>query len=1098
MRTSRIQDRSRITLIAELVIFAWILPGAVAAQVRQPTGRQIAAAVESVEATPLEDDATLHAVACVGTKFSCAVGDRGVCWVTRDGGDSWVFSKTPVSCSLRGVHFLTDQIGWAVGSEVAPYTRYASGVVIQTKDGGKTWQLLAQQDIPPLSQVQFLDGELGMAIGEASTRSPSGVLVTNNGGKTWLPASGPRSTSWRTSALLPHGAGVVAGPRGELGILGQGQLVRRVETLKGLRSLNAVTLEDDSSGWLVGDGAWLLRTENSGLTWAPPEGELPRSLRDRCDFLAAAQRGPRVWVTGAPGNVVWHSTDAGRHWTPQSTGEMTPIRSIDFLSDQNGIAVGDLGKILVTRDGGATWKCIRGAGRRLALLMIHARPDQVSFGLAAFFAGEWGYRTGAVILTRKDLGSDALRDMPVSLRLDAAFSEVGGSQATIDWRLPLMVPGLHRNRNQLLDEWLLLTDQNLPHVVTTDLVSRIRMWRPDVILLSRTSETDADATGRIVWDAVQDAVRAAADTKYPAGLDAETGLPAWQVQKVFSSSRQLRGTETISANSYLVRNEVTVEQWAELAAARLLERSEASITDEGLSLVSMEVEKTPAGQQTMFGGLDIPSGGPARRKLLPVKLDGLEDRQNAIAKRQSFTRAANSLMDGQSQGAEIIAQLASEVERLPSDQGAKLLADVVQGYRRRMFWDSMEQSSLLMLDRYPDHPEAADCAAWLMQFWTSAELNWQRLRSRLSNRTESRIDSAILQADFEQKMDQARRRPGDLTAPDIDTLSPELQSSESDVHVKPKDLGGFIAGDSTGADLVTLQSERWRHQATKIAALLDKTAPGFVEEPEIQLTLAALLRRGTRHADADQIMRQFIQSDATGSWGQIAQGEAWLQRPLTESPRPLLVCRGTRLAPRLDGKLTDSCWEGAAEVQLTDHPAIKSSSKVDENPTSGGQVGLRVTEPRAIIMSLYDDRFLYLAGSFPRLAGPPRDPPRMAGRTHDDDLERHDRFTIQLDTDRDYSTYYRFDIDQRGATRDSCWEAVQWNPKWYVAPYGDDLVWRFEVAIPWEELAPSPPARGTFWAVGMSRIVPSVGVQGWSLPLSETPTAESFGLMKFE
>ena len=137
-----------------------------------------------------------------------------------------------------------------------------------------------------------------------------------------------------------------------------------------------------------------------------------------------------------------------------------------------------LGKILVTADGGASWKAVRGGDRRLALLMIHADPKQVSFGLTAHYAGEWGYRSGVVVMSRRDLGTDALRSVPMPARLDDAFSVVGGSHSTVDWRLPITVPNLELERDKLIDEWLLLTDQNLPDVVTTDLVAKIRMWQP--------------------------------------------------------------------------------------------------------------------------------------------------------------------------------------------------------------------------------------------------------------------------------------------------------------------------------------------------------------------------------------------------------------------------------------------------------------------------------------------------------------------------------------------------------------------------------------------------------------------------------------------
>ena len=52
-------------------------------------------------------------------------------------------------------------------------------------------------------------------------------------------------------------------------------------------------------------------------------------------------------------------------------------------------------------------------------------------------------------------------------------------------------------------------------------------------------------------------------------------------------------------------------------------------------------------------------------------------------------------------------------------------------------------------------------------------------------------------------------------------------------------------------------------------------------------------------------------------------------------------------------------------------------------------------------------------------------------------LAPFDRVCLLLDVDRDYSTYYHLQIDQRGCTREDCWGDVTWNPKWYVAVHSE-------------------------------------------------------------
>ena len=54
-------------------------------------------------------------------------------------------------------------------------------------------------------------------------------------------------------------------------------------------------------------------------------------------------------------------------------------------------------------------------------------------------------------------------------------------------------------------------------------------------------------------------------------------------------------------------------------------------------------------------------------------------------------------------------------------------------------------------------------------------------------------------------------------------------------------------------------------------------------------------------------------------------------------------------------------------------------------------------------------------------------------RQRDADLSAHDRVTLRLDVDRDYTTAFELVVDHRGWTHDACWNDATWNPKWFVA-----------------------------------------------------------------
>jgi hypothetical protein len=149
-------------------------------------------------------------------------------------------------------------------------------------------------------------------------------------------------------------------------------------------------------------------------------------------------------------------------------------------------------------------------------------------------------------------------------------------------------------------------------------------------------------------------------------------------------------------------------------------------------------------------------------------------------------------------------------------------------------------------------------------------------------------------------------------------------------------------------------------------------------------------------------------------------------------------------------------------------------------------------------MLSYDDQYLYLAGYVPRDPGVVADGVQYAGRTHDADLHQFDRITVAFDVDRDYSSWYRFEIDQRGWTREALWDDERWNPDWFVAAAAEGSEWRVEAAIPWQALVPSAPQRGTIWAAGLSRVIPAVGLESWTHPATLDPRGETFGLVQFD
>jgi hypothetical protein len=207
---------------------------------------------------------------------------------------------------------------------------------------------------------------------------------------------------------------------------------------------------------------------------------------------------------------------------------------------------------------------------------------------------------------------------------------------------------------------------------------------------------------------------------------------------------------------------------------------------------------------------------------------------------------------------------------------------------------------------------------------------------------------------------------------------------------------------------------------------------------------------------------------------------------IPNQPKPFGFCRHTEIRPMLDGKLDDACWQEVKPLSLAVVSSI--SDKPEEMKAFGSAYK---TETRFA----YDERFLYIAVSCSHPQGQKVE--SVVKRTRDADLTGHDRVDILLDLDRDYQTYYRFQVDHRGCLAEDCWGDKTWNPKYFVAFDAKDTGWTAEIAIPMIELTGDRPAHGRVWAANVSRIIPGKGIQAWSGPADDSPRPEGMGLLQF-
>lgn len=1026
----------------------------------------------AVTGSPLLDDANLNDVQFLGTRTGWAVGDRGVIRKTEDGGRTWQFVPSPVHCPLRHICFLTDKIGWIAGGGTAAYGQLSQGVLLFTKDGGKTWEELIQKQLPRLHYVRFFGMNEGVVVGDTTVQHATGVFKTTDGGKTWQDVTGYESAGYRAAAFIDADTGIVAGAQGRLTLAGGGAVLPPRFPPQGLRGIQDVELPLTSAGWMVGEGALLRKSINNGVVWEMPETALPDALKDFADFEAVEVRGDLVWVVGDPGSVIWHSNDGGRTWRQQWTNQSAPLKAIYFVNDQTGCAVGALGTILMTTDGGITWQSNHAAPRRVALMCVHARPSQISFDMLSQYAGDQGYRSLVTLPIRRDLGPDSQQQQDLDLRLNESVVSVGGSVGKQDWRLPVQIPGLEQNADRLVDEWNRHTEGRLASVTLSRFVAQLRTWKPDVLVLDQPQGTDAAST--LVKDAMLQAVRYAADSTRYIEHREQAGLEPWKVKKVYlrlppGSSGQV----AVAADQYLPRLGTTAATVAS-TGKQILGKADADDSSRSVySLIDVEAASGASGAPaitggTLFAGIGLAPGSAARRQLPEIN-DADEARNRQLAERQRNLKAfAEKLLTDPQFSTQLLSHLKTITKGLSRRQAALQLEQLAQQYVENQDLAKAEATYQELVEQFPQEPEAVRAMLWLFQLWSSEEIAWQRNRQTPVERTRSTSQEPIPS----QGVQNAVRFSEKLPSPLLSTV---------------KQVGQL----NTGApeNWRTQTADKWKQQALAAVKWFQKYAPAYYETPAVQIPLASLYRLIGSHGKADDIFRDFHKPGANESWKDIAKAENWLLHPASTPPRPVYLCRFTKTRPVLDGLLSDECWQEADELRLSEKPM---SDLERQKEAEQGNLN------RPFVLMSYDREYLYIAASIPMKAGMEYPAAPDTGRVYDADLKMQDRLSFAFDIDRDYTTYYALDVDHRGWTRDRCWIDQSWNPRWYVAREKDQQTWRTEIAIPLKELVPATQLKRTTWGFSVVRILPAFGLEGWNHPLATEPRPDTFGLMRFE
>jgi photosystem II stability/assembly factor-like uncharacterized protein/tetratricopeptide (TPR) repeat protein len=1044
-------SRSRVSGPLRLAFGMLLAAKIILPPLSEGTGNAWRAAAAETPAARMEvlEDARLRAVAFIDTDRGWAVGDQGVIWRTSNAGRSWELQPSGVSCSLTDVFFVDSRHGWIVGGWTHPYTHQTTGVVLRTQDGGETWSHIPGMILPRLHRVRFFTPRDGVALGASSALFPSGIFRTIDGGRSWNLMPGSEARHSHTGDMIDMQSGSLAGSQGELVGLAFGHSQPARTPPLAQRDVRDLRL-GGAEGWLVGDQGLVLVSRNGGSSWQFPEGLLPEGAQSYFDFRAVSVVDNHVWIVGAPGSSVFYSPDQGRHWERMSTDQPLPLDGVTFVDHRRGWAVGALGTILVTRDGGRTWRRQRGGADRAALLGIFSEPESTPWELFGWYSANEGY-IGVVEHVNQRMKFHSSPSLAEATRGEEAMVAVGGSAAGTTANFPLPPKEAVLSSEQIWQLWNSTNAGRGRERMLEYLVRRIRQWRPEIVVTEDAGK-EVDRVGHEINQLVLTAIQQAADPSAFTDHLTQADLAPWQVKKAFSRM-QSAGLATVRLSSSQLATQLAASLDDFTAAGRGLVHAAyqppPAQTDLRLLVNSLPQNVS---QADLFAGLTLPPGGGARRHQVnqpPINLDELS---RLTQKRRNLERLLSLDRAELAPGAAWLGQIEELTKAFSPTMAGAMLYQLAIRYQRQgqpaLAADALQR----LVELHPDHGLADSALLWLVRYYSSTEIGYQLQRQNFYH-------SQVAHGDVgsEQEAVQLAGYPVQ-----IGPQSPPLSPPETAVA-------------SVGSEV---KQDQRPHRALDAATYVSRTRPGLFAEPSMRLPIAAVQRSLGNHRDAEQFFQHLAASGLNPAWRSLAQRELWMRHAAGSPPHPTLLCHRTRQRPRLDGELDDEVWDQA-------------------EPAALGHQATADTLGSAMALFAYDDEFLFIAvrceyaarGDYTRSNAP---------RTRDADLTQRDRVEILLDLDRDYATYYRLVVDHRGWTFEDCWGDASWNPQWFVANTDDGMAWTVELAIPWSELTSQPPVSRSSWALGLQRTVPELGFQSWTQPASTDIVPEGFGLLLFE
>jgi len=326
---------------------------------------------------------------------------------TAHGQNNWQELTSGTSTTLRSVHFVNADTGYAAGGSV----------VLRTMDGGVNWNLYSFPVNPPLPSanlhsVFFMSPDTGFVVGNHIYRTTNTALDWSI---VFTPAqsfAGPVKSIYCSNDGIGHAAGYVIPVLKTNDFGATWSDYDRPDSIV-YTSLNSVHFPDRRTGYIAGVSygiataiGIIIKTRNAGEDW-----KIVRQFSSFHDYDIPNGYGMEInsifftdslsgWVVGGRGRPCHYcdhnlvlTRDGGQTWDTLTTIFPSTLNDVFFLDRNNGFVADVNGVIYSTQDAGMTWQNENAPSAGREIHDIHCA------GGACYAVGEGGMILKRAVIT---------------------------------------------------------------------------------------------------------------------------------------------------------------------------------------------------------------------------------------------------------------------------------------------------------------------------------------------------------------------------------------------------------------------------------------------------------------------------------------------------------------------------------------------------------------------------------------------------------------------------------------------------------------------------------------------------------------------------